>query len=30
VAKGIIPAVPPDPFGFTFVINKDGTAGIQK
>lgn len=30
VAKGIIPAVPQDPFGFTFVINPDGTAGIDK
>lgn len=29
VAKGIIPAVPQDPFGFTFIINKDGTAGID-
>lgn len=29
VAKGIIPAVPQDPFGFTFVINSDGTAGID-
>ncbi len=30
VARGIIPTVPPDPFGFTFIINKDGTAGVQK
>jgi hypothetical protein len=29
VAGGIIPAVPQDPFGFTFVINKDGTSGIN-
>ncbi len=29
VAKGIIPAVPQDPFGFTFIINSDGTAGID-
>jgi hypothetical protein len=29
VTKGIIPSVPQDPFGFTFVINKDGTAGID-
>lgn len=29
VAGGIIAAVPEDPFGFTFVINKDGTSGIN-
>ena len=29
IAGGIIPAVPEDPFGFTFVINKDGTSGIN-
>lgn len=29
VARGIIPLVPPDPFGFTFIINKDGTSGIN-
>lgn len=29
VTKGIIPAVPQDPFGFTFILNKDGTAGID-
>ena len=29
VAGGIIPAVPQDPFGFTFIINKDGTSGIN-
>lgn len=28
-ASGIIPAIPRDPFGFTFVINKDGTSGIN-
>ena len=27
--KNIIPSVPVDPFGFTFVINPDGTAGID-
>jgi hypothetical protein len=30
VASGIIPSVPQDPFGFTFVIQNDGTAGINK
>jgi len=30
VARGIVPAVPQDPFGFAFVINGDGTAGIDK
>ncbi len=29
VARGMIPVVPEDPFGFTFVINKDGTSGIN-
>lgn len=29
VTKGIIPLVPPDPFGFTFIIKSDGTAGID-
>lgn len=29
VAKGIIPSVPVDPFGFTFIINADGTSGID-
>jgi hypothetical protein len=29
VAGGIIPAVPQDPFGFTFIINKNGTSGIN-
>lgn len=29
VTKGIIPEVPQDPLGFTFVINKDGTSGID-
>ena len=29
VAGGIIPAIPEDPFGFKFVINKDGTSGIN-
>lgn len=30
VARGIIQAVPQDPFGFTFILNnKDGTAGID-
>jgi hypothetical protein len=29
VSGGVIPAVPEDPFGFTFVINKDGTSGIN-
>ncbi|MDE2018975.1 MAG: hypothetical protein KGJ13_01360 [Patescibacteria group bacterium] len=27
--KGIIPFVPQDPFGYTFIINKDGSAGIN-
>ncbi len=29
VAGSIIPTVPADPFGFPFVINPDGTAGIN-
>ena len=29
VTGGIIPSVPRDPFGFTFVINKNGTSGIN-
>jgi hypothetical protein len=29
VTGGIIPVVPRDPFGYTFVINKDGTSGID-
>lgn len=29
VAKGILSAIPQDPFGFTFIINKDGTSGIN-
>jgi hypothetical protein len=29
VAKGILSAIPQDPFGFTFIINKDGTSGID-
>ncbi len=29
VAKGIIPAVPQDPFGFTFIIKKDGTSDVN-
>ncbi len=29
VEKGIIPSVPVDPFGFTFIINPDGTSGID-
>lgn len=29
VQSGIIPSVPVDPFGFTFVIEKDGTTGID-
>lgn len=29
VQKGIIPQIPQDPFGYTFVLNKDGTAGID-
>lgn len=29
VQKGIIPAVPQDPFGFTFIIQADGTSAID-
>ncbi len=29
VEKGIIPAVPQDPFGFTFIIKPDGSAAID-
>lgn len=29
VQAGIIPSVPVDPFGFTFIINPDGTSGID-
>jgi hypothetical protein len=29
VQKKIIPEVPQDPFGFTFIINADGSAGID-
>lgn len=29
VAKGIIPAVPVDPFGFTFIIKSDGTSDVD-
>jgi hypothetical protein len=29
VTKKMVPAVPEDPFGFTFIINTDGTAGID-
>ena len=29
VQKNIIPSIPQDPFGFTFIINKDGTASID-
>jgi hypothetical protein len=29
VAKGIIPAIPEDPFGFQFVLNPDGTVTIN-
>jgi hypothetical protein len=29
VQKGIIPSLPQDPFGFTFIIKSDGTAGID-
>jgi hypothetical protein len=29
VTAGIIPIVPQDPFGFTFIINADGTSGIN-
>jgi len=29
VAKGVIPSVPVDPFGFTFIIQTDGTSAID-
>jgi hypothetical protein len=29
VTGGIVPAIPEDPFGFTFIINRDGTSGIN-
>ena len=29
VSGGVIPSIPEDPFGFTFVMNKDGTSGIN-
>ncbi|HVO28638.1 MAG TPA: hypothetical protein VMT81_01495 [Candidatus Paceibacterota bacterium] len=29
VAKGIIPAIPADPFGYAFIINQDGTVSIN-
>jgi len=29
VTKGIIPAIPADPFGSTFIINKDGTVTVD-
>jgi hypothetical protein len=29
VTKGIIPAIPQDPFGFTFTVNKDGSVSID-
>ncbi len=29
VAKGIIPSVPVDPFGFTFIVQTDGTSAID-
>jgi hypothetical protein len=29
VTKNIIPSIPVDPFGFTFIINPDGTSGID-
>lgn len=29
VTGGIIPSVPQDPFGYTFIFNKDGTSGID-
>ena len=30
VAKKIIPEIPPDPFGYTFSIQSDGTVGIDQ
>ena len=29
ISNGIIPQIPQDPFGFTFLLNKDGTVGID-
>jgi 1-deoxy-D-xylulose 5-phosphate reductoisomerase len=29
VQKGVIPEIPQDPFGYTFILNKDGTVGID-
>lgn len=29
VARGVIPSMPQDPFGYTFIVNKDGTAGVD-
>lgn len=29
VTKHIIPEIPPDPFGYTLIINKDGTVSIN-
>ena len=29
VTRGIIPSVPVDPFGFTFIIQSDGTSAID-
>ena len=29
VQKNIIPAIPPDPFGYILIINKDGTVSID-
>jgi hypothetical protein len=29
IEKHVIPGVPQDPFGFTFVVNSNGTAGID-
>lgn len=29
VTKGIIPAVPTDPFGFSFIMKGDGTSGLD-
>ncbi len=29
VAKGILSSIPQDPFGFTFIINADGTSGVN-
>ena len=29
IQKGIIPSIPEDPFGYTFIINKDGTVTLD-